>query len=129
MNKTILISEMLKFNFGSKIFCSDGDGGVLVQVIFDSATRSMAHIGVKQGRLFGKSVYLPFDSVLSATGEGIKLRVKRSDLAAANSQRPGGASLSNKSIVENTESAARSLLMLVAVHPANSELAYIVAHE
>jgi osmotically-inducible protein OsmY len=129
MNKTILISEMLKFHFGSKIFCSDGDGGVLVQVIFDSATRSMTHIGVKQGRLFGKSVYLPFDSVLSATGEGIKLRVKRSDLAAANSQGPGGASLSSKSIVENTESAAKGLLMLLAVHPANGELAYIVAHE
>ena len=48
MNKTILISEMLKFHFGSKIFCSDGEGGVLVQVIFDPATRSMTHMGVKQ---------------------------------------------------------------------------------
>ena len=37
MNKTNLISEMLKFHFGSKIFCSDGDGGVLTQVIFDHA--------------------------------------------------------------------------------------------
>jgi len=129
MNKTIHISEMMKFHFGSKIFCSDGDGGILVQVIFDSATRSMTHIGVKQGRLFGKSVYLPFDSVLAATGEGITLRVKRSDLAVANSQEPGGASLSNKGIVENTESAAKGLLVLVTVHPANGELAYVVAHE
>jgi hypothetical protein len=71
MNKTILISEMLKFHFGSKIFCSDGEGGVLVQVIFDPATRSMTHMGVKQGRLFGKSVYLPFDSILAASGVGI----------------------------------------------------------
>ena len=129
MNKTILISEMLKFHFGSKIFCSDGEGGVLVQVIFDPATRSMTHMGVKQGRLFGKSVYLPFDSVLAASGVGITLRVKRSDLAAANSQEPGGATLTGKSIVENTESAAKGSLMLVAVHPANGELAYIVAHE
>ena len=44
MDKTMLISEMLKFHFGSKIFCSDGDGGVLAQVIFDPATLNMTHI-------------------------------------------------------------------------------------
>ena len=71
MNKTILISEMLKFHFGSKIFCSDGDGGILEQVIFDPATLSMTHIGVKHGRLFGKNVFLPFDCVISANEAGI----------------------------------------------------------
>jgi osmotically-inducible protein OsmY len=55
--------------------------------------------------------------------------VKRSELAAANSQEPGGATLTSKSIVENTESAVKGSLMLVAVHPANGELAYLVAHE
>ena len=65
MNKTNLISEMLKFHFGSKLFCSDGDGGVLAQVIFDPAALNMTHIGVKQGRLFGKSVLPPFDCVIS----------------------------------------------------------------
>ena len=129
MNKTILISEMLKFHFGSKIFCSDGDGGVLAQVIFDPATLSMTHIGVKHGRLFGKSVFLPFDCVISANEAGISLSVKRSDLAAAKSQEPEGAVLTNKSIVENAESAAKGSLILVAVHPTNGELAYIVAHE
>ena len=129
MNKTMLISEMLKFHFGGKIFCSDGDGGILVQVIFDPVTRGMTHIGVKQGRLFGKSVHLPFENVISATGEGITLRVKRSELAAANSQKPEGATLTSKSMVVNTDSAAKGLLMLVAVYPANGELAYIVAHE
>ena len=129
MNKTILISEMLKFHFGSKIFCSDGDDGVLAQVLFDPATRSLAHIGVKQGRLFGKNVYLLFDSVLSATGEGITLRVKRSDVYAATSQVPGYATLTSKSVVENTKSAAKGSLLLVAVHPTTGELAYIVAHD
>jgi osmotically-inducible protein OsmY len=129
MNKTMLISEMLKFHFSSKIFCSDGDGGVLAQVLFDPATRSIAHIGVKQGRLFGKNVYLPFDSVLSATGEGITLRVKRSDVYTATSQMPGYAVLTSKSVVENTKSAAKGSLMLVAVHPTSGELAYIVVHE
>src|SRR2546429_4942100 len=129
MNNTFLISEMLKFHFGSKIFCSDGDGGVLAQVLFDPVTRSLAHIGVKQGRLFGKNVYLPFDSLLSATGEGITLRVKRSDLDTATSQVPGYATLTSKSVVENTKSAAKGSLLLVAVHPTTGELAYIVAHD
>ncbi|HXL38333.1 MAG TPA: BON domain-containing protein [Ktedonobacteraceae bacterium] len=129
MNKTMLISEMLKFHFGNKIFCSDGDGGVLAQVLFDPATHSMAYIGVKQGRLFGKNVHLPFDSLLSATGEGITLRVKRSDLDTATSQVPGYATLTSKSVVENTKSAAKGSLLLVAVHPTTGELAYIVAHD
>ena len=129
MNKTMLLSEMLKFHFGNKIFCSDGDGGVLAQVLFDPATHSMAYIGVKQGRLFGKNVYLPFDSLLSATGEGITLRVKRSDLDTATSQVPGYATLTSKSVVENTKSAAKGSLLLVAVHPTTGELAYIVAHD
>ena len=129
MNKTMLISEMLKFHFGNKIFCSDGDGGVLAQVLFDPATHSMAYIGVKQGRLFGKNVYLPFDSLVSATGEGITLRVKRSDLDTTTSQVPGYATLTSKSVVENTKSAAKGSLLLVAVHPTTGELAYIVAHD
>jgi len=129
MNKTMLISEMLKFHFGSKIFCSDGDGGVLSQVLFDPATHSMAYIGVKQGRLFGKNVYLPFDTVLSATGEGISLRVKRSDVYTATSQVPGYTTLTSKSVVENTKSAAKGSLLLLAVYPTTGELAYIVSHE
>jgi osmotically-inducible protein OsmY len=129
MNKTLLISEMLKFHFGSKIFCSDGDGGVLAQVLFDPATLNMTHINVKQGRLFGKSVFLPFDCVSSAHEAGITLSIKRSDVATAQSQEPGGAILTNRSIVENVESGAKGSLLLVAVHPTKGELAYIVAHE
>ncbi len=129
MNKTILLSEMLKFHFGSKIFCSDGDCGVLAQVIFAPATLSMTQIGVKYGRLFGKSIFLPFDCVISANEAGITLSVKRSDVAAAKSQEPEGAVLTSKSIVENAESATKGSLMLVAVHPTTGELAYTVAHE
>src|SRR5690242_17605715 len=111
MNKTMLISEMLKFHFGSKMSCSDGDGGVLAQVIFDPATLSMTHISVKQGRLFGKSVFLPFEYVISANEAGVTLSVKRSDVAAAQSQEPEGAVLTNKSIVENADSGAKGSLL------------------
>jgi osmotically-inducible protein OsmY len=129
MNKTNLISEMLKFHFGSKIFCSDGDGGVLTQVIFDPAELNMTHIGVKQGRLFGKSVFLPFDCVVSANEAGITLNVKRLDVVAAQIQEPEGAILTNKCVVEDAEAAAKGSLLLVAVHSTTGELAYIVAHE
>jgi osmotically-inducible protein OsmY len=129
MNKSTLIPEMLKFLFGNKILCSDGDDGELAQVIFDPATRRMTYISVKQWRLFGKSVFLPFDCVISANEAGITLSVKRSDVAAATSQRPEGAVLINKSIVENQESGAKGSLLLVAVHPTTGELASIVAHE
>lgn len=130
MKRTTLISEMLKFHFGSKIFCSDGEDGILTQVVFDPATRRMTHIGVKQGRFFGKTVHLPFDHVVSATGEGVTLRVKRADLAAKSEEPVGadGAALAAKSIVENADSSAKGSLMLIAVHPENGELAYIVAH-
>jgi len=129
MNKTMLISEMLKFHFGSKIFCSDGDGGVLAQVLFDPATLHMTHINVKHGGLFGKSAFLPFDCVVSANEAGIILSIKRSDVVSAQSQEPDGAVLTNRSIVENAESAAKGSLLLVAVHSKTGELAYIVAHE
>lgn len=129
MQKTTLFSEMLKFHFGNKIFCSDGEDGVLAYVIFDPAARRMTHIGIKQGRLFGKTVTLPFDSVVSATGDGVTLRVKRADVAAAKEEGQGGAKLDHKSIVENAASAAKGSLMLSAVHPENGELAYIVAHD
>ena len=37
MSNIASISEMLKFHFGSKIICSDGEDGFLAQVVFDSS--------------------------------------------------------------------------------------------
>ncbi len=129
MNDTMRISEMLKFHFGSKILCTDGDGGVLTHVIFDPGTPKITYIGVKQGRLFGKHSYLPFDCVISAGEAGVTLGVKRSDVVTAQNQMPQGAVLTNKSVIENTESAAKGTLLLVAVRPTSGELAYIVTRE
>jgi osmotically-inducible protein OsmY len=128
MTKTTLISEMQKFSFGNKIVCSDGDDGVLMSVIFDASARRLTHIGVKQGRLFGKTVYVPYESVTSATGEGVTLNIKRADVSAAPATPPQGALLDHKSIVENTASAARGTLLLIAIHPESGILAYLVAH-
>src|SRR5258706_4473481 len=128
MIKPASIAEMQKFIFGTKIFCSDGEDGSLIQVIFDPATRRLTYIGVKQGRLFGKTVHLPFENVVNATGEDVTLNVKRDALASASSSGVGGALLDNKSVVELAGSSTKGTLMLVAVQPGSGELAYIVAH-
>lgn len=132
MNKETSISAILHFHFGSKIFCTDGEDGTLLQVVFDSATRSITHISVKQGRLFGKTAYLPFESIVNATGEGVTLRVKRADVttaSASNTQSTSsGVLLDHKSSVVVANSGAKGTLTLVAAQPGNGELAYIVAH-
>ncbi len=127
MDKTTLISEMQKFHFGRKVFCSDGEEGTLTHVGFDPTTRCMTYIGVKQGRLFGKTVYLPFDTVVSATGDGVTLRITGAELAASK-VKPSGALLESKSSVEREGAAGKGTILLVAVQPESGELAYIVVH-
>jgi osmotically-inducible protein OsmY len=127
MSKAIRISEMAKFHFGTTIFCSDGEGGNLANVTFDAVTRRMTQIGAKQGRLFGKTGYLPFESVIKATGEGVTVRAKRAELAAANDALSGVA-FDSKSIIECAGSSTKGTLKLVATQPESGELAYIVAH-
>jgi osmotically-inducible protein OsmY len=78
--------------------------------------------------LFGKTVHLPFENVVNATGEGVTLNVKRADILQASSSEVGGALLDNKSNVELAGSTNKGTLMLVAVQPGSGELAYIVAH-
>lgn len=126
MQKTTLISEMQKFIFGSKVICSDGEDGVLTHVCFNPTTRRLTHVGVRQGRLFGKTVYLPFTSITNASGEGVRLGVTLGEAAAASKEEPAGALLDQKSVVQNG-SAAKGGLFLVAVRPESGELAYIVA--
>ncbi len=133
MSKAALISEMQKFRFGSKVVCSDGEYGTLAQVVFDSSTRCMTHINVKQGRLFGKTVLLPFDIITSAGSDGIALHIASSDVEPASHEvvARGAAShlrLKHKSVVELAGTASRGTLVLVAVQPGSGELAYLVAH-
>jgi osmotically-inducible protein OsmY len=130
MNKVTSISEMLKFHFGSKVICSDGDYGVLTHVLFDPTTRRMTQFGLKQGRLFGKSTQLPFDTILSASSDGITVSLTIEDVNAANkpASASGNALLSSKSVVENLGTASKGVLALIAVHPNTGELAYLVAH-
>ncbi len=128
MEKTTLISEMLKFHFGSKVVCSDGEEGSLAHVGFDRASRSMTHIGVKLGRFLGKHVYLPFSTVLHAGGDGVTLGITYAELAQSSQEAPGSALFDNRSVVQLADSARHGNVFLVAVHPKSGELAYVVAH-
>src|SRR5213079_2811078 len=97
MDKTTSIAEMQKCIFGTKVFCSDGEEGVLTHVCFDPPTRRMAHVGIRLGRFFGRTVYVPFDTVLNASGEAVLLRITRDELATASKDEPAGALLDGKS--------------------------------
>jgi osmotically-inducible protein OsmY len=128
MDKTTPISEMLKFHFGSKVFCSDGEAGSLTHVGFDRASRCMAHIGVKVGRFFGKTVYLPFSTVLDSTSEAVTLNITSADLAQSSHEAPSSALFDNRSAMQLANSGKRGLVFLIAVHPKSGELSYVVAH-
>ncbi len=128
MDKTLLISEMSKFRFGSKVFCSDGEDGILTHVGFDPTTRRMTYVGVREGRLFGKTVYAPFDAVTSASGEGIVLSITHDELSNVDKAKISGVELDAKSGVERAGAAGQGSLFLVAIHPTTGELAYIVTH-
>jgi osmotically-inducible protein OsmY len=127
MEKSTSISEMQKFQFGRKIFCSDGEEGVLTSVGFDPATRRMTSIGVKQNRFFGKTVHSPYETIVDATGDGITLTITRDELLSDNTQ-VAGVLLDAKSTVQLANSSAKGLLQMVAVHPQIGELSYCVAH-
>jgi osmotically-inducible protein OsmY len=123
MSKTSLISEMFKFRCGGKVVFADGEEGRLEDFIFEPGARRLTHIGVKQGRLFGKITHFPLSAVTGASGVGVFLSAKR----AEGSTLAKGDRLDAKTSVENSVSTARGTLLLVAVHPENGELAYLVA--
>ena len=118
---------MRKFSFGAKVFCSDGECGLLTHIGFDSTTRRMVAIGVKQGWLFGRTVYVSYDTVTDATGDGVQLRISSAELLASKVEAQGTL-LDSKSVVEHAESQAKGALLLIAIHPQSGELAYLVVH-
>jgi len=131
MKQMTSISAMLKFHFGTRILCSDGEEGFLTSVGFDAATRHMTYIGVRQGRLFGKTGYLPFQTVINATGEGVTLTVSRAELEVAPKEMPAATFFDSKSTVEadgTQGSRGHGSIVLLAVQPESGMLSYVVAH-
>lgn len=125
MDETLSIAAMAKFHFGSRIVCSDGEDGVLTQVSFDPTSRRMTHIAVKQGRFFGKTVYIPFEMISNASSDGVTLSITRAQLSSSKTEAQG-ALLDNKSVVERDGASGHGTLQRVAIHPTSGELAYLV---
>ncbi len=125
MGKSAPISEMLKFHFGNTLFCIDGQGGSLTRVLFDAPGRRMTHLAVRQGRLFGKTVSVPFEMVTVATGDGIWLNCTLAQLAAFPGSEGPGVALDARTTVQGGGNTGT--LGFVAVQPESGELAYIVA--
>jgi osmotically-inducible protein OsmY len=129
MDQMTSISEMQKFRFGSKVYCSDGEEGILSHISFAASTSRLSHVGVRVGHFFGKTVYLPFAVVVSVSGEGITLNVTCAELSSASQQAPSEALLNGRSVIRNTPTGVEGSLELVAVQPESGELAYLVAHD
>lgn len=125
MSTNAPISAMLKFYFGNKTLCMDGQDGFLTHLLVDATSRRLTHLAIKLGRFFGKTVYLPFKMVLRATGEGIWLTCTLAELAAAETAEGPGVSLDSRTVVK--DGTGSGTLALVACQPGSGELAYIVA--
>lgn len=131
MKQMASISAMLKFQFGTRILCSDGDEGFITSVGFDAATQHMTYIGVRQGRFFGKTGYLPFQTVNDATNDVVTLNISRADLEAAPKEMPAATFFDTKTSVESDGAQGargRGSVLLIAVQPGSGMLSYIVAH-
>ncbi|MBX5450817.1 BON domain-containing protein [Thermogemmatispora sp.] len=123
-----LISELLKFRFGSKVFCSDGEYGLLDEVVVDAARRCVTHVGVSRGLFMKKRLYLAFNQVSQASSDGVTLTTSLANLAQVAVADAGGVHLSGSSLVEAPAAGQRGTLLLLAVQPSSGEIAYVVAH-
>ncbi|GHO42952.1 BON domain-containing protein [Ktedonospora formicarum] len=126
MKTTTSIAEMQKFIFGSKVYCSDGESGVLTHIGLDAKNWRMVVLGIRLGRLFGRTVYVPFNTVASASSEKVTLTISRDELERARKDAPGAAMFDSHARVFHVESGAEGGLSLIAVYPDNGEVAYIV---
>jgi osmotically-inducible protein OsmY len=127
MINSTTISEMLKFRLGTKIVCSDGEEGSLSSIGFDAARQRLFALAIRVGRLFGKTVYVPFAHVVAATSSAITLDLTCEDLLSASNAVPAGVWLDSRCAVVNTTTSARGTLILIAIHPGSKELSYVVA--
>src|SRR5581483_9634583 len=125
------ICAMQHFHFGQRVLCSDGEAGLLTQLVFDSAGHRLIALGIMVGRWFGRRVYVSFTTVVPAAGENMTLRLSRAELAAASNQAPAGAELDRTSVVKANHpsgTTAQGTIHLLAVHPESGKLADLVAH-
>jgi osmotically-inducible protein OsmY len=62
-------ADVLKFRFDSRIDADDGEAGRLTRVFADSRERSITHLGIRVGLLFGTTYYVPIQLVSTSTAD------------------------------------------------------------
>ena len=126
MDNNTSLSEMLKIFFGGKLFCTDGEGGTLSQLLFDASGRRFTHLVVKQGRLFGKIVFIPIAKVTRANEDGIWLSITTAEIAGSSTTESSGVALTSHTAIKT--SSGNGTLVLLAAQPDSGDIAYAVAH-
>ncbi|BCL83477.1 hypothetical protein ccbrp13_59420 [Ktedonobacteria bacterium brp13] len=125
-DKMTPVSEMEQFHFGGKVFCSDGEEGVLLHLSIDPNTHHIVALGVRLGRFFGRTITVPFSAVTDAGVDGVVLSITREE-AAADREPISGVQIDGRTTVQETNSGSHGTVSLVAVHPQSGLLAYVVA--
>lgn len=126
MSNNALISEMLQFHFGQKIFCLNGQNGTLTQLVFDAAAKRLTSLTIKPGNIFSKAVSVPVARVEKASVDGLWLNMTIAELLASARGESSGVALDSHTAVKG--STGNGTLTLVATQPESGVLAYIVAH-
>jgi osmotically-inducible protein OsmY len=73
-------AEVHQVRFGTPVNASDGASGTVAHVMVDPGARAATHVGVRLGRLRGRTYTAPIGVVASATSDGMALTISRDDL-------------------------------------------------
>ncbi len=68
-------AEVFKFRFDAQVEASDGEAGKLVKVFVQSQQRTVSHVGIQVGLVFGKTYYLPIDLVSKASSDVVTISI------------------------------------------------------
>ncbi len=88
-------AEVFKFRFDAPNQASDGPAGKVAAVVADAEQRTVTHVAVRIGVLFGKTHYLPVDLVTEASAESVSVSVALEEIERMPTQAPAGAVLSS----------------------------------
>jgi hypothetical protein len=125
MKSNTPLSQTLKFHFGKKVFCTDGQVGILQSILFEAKGRRLTSLAVKPGRWLGKTSVLPLGTVERANADGIWLKCTQAEVETLPPVKGPDLGYGRHTSVKG--STGEGKLVMVATLPGGGELAYIVA--
>ena len=88
-------AEVLKFRFDASIQASDGPSGRLAAVVADAESRTLTHVAIKLGLLFGSVHYVPLEQVDDAHAAEVSLGIPLAQIETMPKVAPAGAVLAS----------------------------------